>query len=455
MANIELNIVALGDFSSVQTQIKALQAQVALLNKATGGVGLSPNLSKQVNTLTNDFSNALTASGQFTKQTISLQTETEKFGAALQKGSLGLGNYFQIITKNNGAATQSVKALALEQTKLQNSILMADPSKEGFYSVYTPKNIDAVANATKIAANEANIYAIAINKGSQSLINFGKNTQWAGRQLTVGMALPLLIFGQQAMNAFNGVNTALTQLQKVYGEGLTPPSQNDINKISQDVLNLGKSMAQTLGISQEFTVQVASSFAAMGKMGTDLTTMTEQTDKLAKLGNLDQQTATNAVIALQNVYKLSTTGLADAVNYFGAVQKQTSLSMTDLVQAESKVGPIIDQLGGSYKDTATMVLAMKEAGVPAAQAANALKSAFASIIAPTSAANKEFASFGINLTAIKNSGGPVQMIESLQAALKPLAKMQQEQLIEKLLVSISSLEYQLCLQTLVKDKAKL
>jgi len=81
MANIELNIVALGDFSSVQNQIKALQAQVALLNKATGGLGLNPVLSKNLQSITNDFNNALVASGQFSKQTISLQTETEKFGA--------------------------------------------------------------------------------------------------------------------------------------------------------------------------------------------------------------------------------------------------------------------------------------------------------------------------------------------------------------------------------------
>jgi len=432
MAKIELNIVALGDFSSVNSQIKALQAQVELLNNSVGNVSLSSNLSKSLSNIANDFTNAMTASGKFKLSTVQTTTELENFGASLQKGNLGLKNYFQILTNQNTSATQSVKALALEQTKLQNSIVMADPTKQGFYSVLTPTKIDEVANATKIAANEQNIYNIAVNKGSQALINWGKNTQWAGRQLTVGMSMPLILFGSQAVSAFDSVNTAITQLQKVYGEGLTPPSQNSINQISQQVLALGKNMASTLGITQEFTVQVATSFAAMGKMGTDLTTMTEQTDRLAKLGNLDQQTATNAVIALQNVYKLSTTGLADAVNYFGAVQKQTSLSMTDLVQAESKVGPIIDQLGGTYKDTATMVLAMKEAGVPAAQAANALKSAFASIIAPTSAANKEFASFGINLANIKNAGGPVQMIEALQSALAPLQKMQQEQLIEKL-----------------------
>jgi len=432
LANIELNIVALGDFSSVNAQIKALQAQVALLQQGMAGVGVNSTLAKDLNNIANSFKQTMLSTGQFTASTVKMATETEKFGQALQKGSLGIGNYFNILTNRASSATSSVKALAVEQTKLQNSVIMSDPTKQGFYSVFTPTTINAVANATKIAANEQNIYNIAVEKGSQALINWGKNTQWAGRQLTVGMSMPLILFGQQAIASFDSVNKAITQLQKVYGEGLTPPSQNSINQISQQVLDLGRNMASTLGITQEFTVQVASSFAAMGKMGTDLTTATEQTVRLAKLGNLDQQTATSAVIALQNVYKLNTTQLSDAVNYFGAIQKQTSLSMNDLVSAESRVGPIIDQLGGSYKDTSVMLLAMKEAGVPAAQAANALKSAFGSIIAPTAAANKEFQSFGINLDSIKNAGGPVQMIQALQASLQNLSPLVREQLIEKL-----------------------
>ena len=432
--NIELNVVALGDFTSVNDAIAKLRANVASLNASlAGATGASfDKATASVKSLSNEFSAALTNSGAFTKQTVQLQSETEKFGQSLQNGTLGLGNYYQILRKQQGAATDSVKALALEQTKLQNSVIMADPSKSGFYSVFTPKSIDAISNATKIAANEQNIYNIALRSGSTELINWGKNTQWAGRQLTVGMAVPLLVFGQQAVASFDSVNKALTQLQKVYGEGLTPPSQNSIDQISQQVLNLGKNMAQTLGISQEFTVQVATQFAAMGKQGNDLLTITEQTDRLAKLGNLDQTTATNAVIALQNVYKMNTTQLADAVNYFGAMQKQTSLSMSDLVQSESRIGPIIEELGGTYKDSAVMVLAMKEAGVPAAKSANALKAAMASIINPTSAATKEFASFGINLNNIKDQKGPVNMILALQQALEPLSKMQQEQLIDKL-----------------------
>jgi len=432
MANIELKIVALGDFSSVNTQIKALQAQVELLQKSVAGVGLKPEMANQLKNIQNEFSNALVSSGNFTKQTVQLTSETQKFGQALQSGKLSLGQYFGIITGRSASAQKSVQALAVEQVKLNNSIIQTDITKQGVYSVYTPTKIDELSKSTEIAAAKQNIYNLAVKEGSTQLINFGKNTQWAGRQLTVGLAMPAILFGSQAVTAFKAVNTELTRLQRLYGEGLTPPSQAQLNQISGQVLNLGKNIAQQMGIAQSETVKVAANFAAMGIQGQNLLNITTQTQRLSKLGAIDATQATAAIVSLQNVYKVSTQDLGNAVNFLSSMQKQTTMSLSDMTDAIPRVGPIMAQLGGTYKDTAVMLLAMKEAGVPAAQAANALKSAMASIIAPTSAATKEFASFGINLATIKNAGTPVQMIEALQSSLVRLAPLAREQLIEKL-----------------------
>ena len=432
MANIELKIVALGDFSSVNAQIKALQTQVELLQKSVSGVGLKPEIANQLKNIQSEFSNALMSSGNFTKQTVQLTSETQKFGQALQSGKLSLGQYFGIITGKSAEAQKAVNALAVEQVKLNNSIVQTDITKQGVYSVYTPTKIDELSKSTEIAAAKQNIYNLAVKEGSTQLINFGKNTQWAGRQLTVGLAMPAILFGSQAVAAFKSVNTELTRLQRLYGEGLTPPSQAQLNQISGQVLKLGTQIAQQMGIAQSETVKVAANFAAMGIQGQNLLNITTQTQRLSKLGAIDATQATAAIVSLQNVYKVSTQDLGNAVNFLSSMQKQTTMSLSDMTDAIPRVGPIMAQLGGTYKDTAVMLLAMKEAGVPAAQAANALKSAMASIIAPTSAATKEFASFGINLATIKNAGTPVQMIEALQSSLVRLAPLAREQLIEKL-----------------------
>ena len=434
MANIQLKIVGLGDFSSVTTQLKALQTQISNINKEIAGVGLSSNLRKQLNDIQNEFKSTMLSSGQFTAQQVKLTSETEKFGKALESGKLKLGDYFNIITKRSADAQKSVQALATEQVKLNNSIVQQDMTKSGVYNVYTPTKINELSKATEIAAAKQNIFNLAIREGSNQLINFGKNTQWAGRQLTVGLSMPVLLFGSQAMKTFQQVNDELVRMQKVYGTGLTQPTQAALDTIKTQVTGLGKELASSMGIAVKDTAAMAADLAATGKTGNDLIVATRESMRLSKLGEIDTQAAMKATISLQNVYKLSTQDLSGAVNFLNAVENQTSTSLQDLVDGIPRVGPIVQQLGGSFKDTAVMMVAMKEAGVPAAQSANAIKSAIASLINPTKAAKDAFAGYNINLANIASStkGNPVQMIMQLQTALKGLAPLAQAQLIEKL-----------------------
>jgi len=432
MAKIELNIVATGEFSQVTSQIKALQAQVDILNKSVAGVGVGSAMAKDMQLASAAFQSTMLSTGQFTMSTVKMTSETEKFGQALVAGKLKLSDYFQIITGKAGQATASLAALTAEQVKLQESVVVSDPTKKGFLQVYTPTTINGVTSATKLATMQQNLYNLSVDAGSKALINWGKNTQWAGRQLTVGLTMPMVMFGAAAVKSFKDTNVELTRLQRLYGEGLTPPSQAQLNQISSQVLDLGKQIAQQMGIAQTETTKVAANFAAMGKQGQDLLDITKQTQRLSKLGGVDATAATNAIVALQNVYRVSTNELANAVNFLSDMQKQTTMSLGDMTDAIPRVGPIMQQLGGTYKDTAVMLLAMKEAGVPAAQAANALKSAMASIIAPTRTATDAASKFGISLDAVKNAGTPVQMIEKLQEGMAKLAPLAKEQLIEKI-----------------------
>lgn len=434
MANIQLKIVGLGDFSSVNQQLKQVQTQVNLLSKSIAGIGLSSNLTKELNTIQAEFKSAMVSSGNFTAQTVKLTSETEKFGRALQTGKLKLGEYFGIITGRSAAAKKQVEALAIEQVKLNNSIVTQDITKQGLYSVYTPTAINKVAKATEIAAARQNIFNLAVREGSQQLINFGKNTQWAGRQLTVGLSMPVLLFGSQAMKTFQEVNDQLVRLQKVYGTGVVAPTQKAIAQIKSDTIALSKELASTLGVAAKDTAAMAADLAATGKTGVDLMNATREAMRLARLGELDTQAAMGATISLQNVYKLSTQELSGAVDFLNAVENQTSTSLQDLVDGIPRVGPIVQQLGGDFKDTALMMVAMKEAGVPAAQSANAIKSALASIINPTKKAREEFAAYNINVAEIAEStgGNPIKMVMALQQALKGLSSLNQAQLIETL-----------------------
>jgi hypothetical protein len=94
MANIQLKIVGLGDFSSVNQQLKQVQTQVNLLSKSIAGIGLSSNLTKELNSIQAGFKSAMVSSGNFTAHTVKLTSETEKFGKALETCKLQLGEYY-------------------------------------------------------------------------------------------------------------------------------------------------------------------------------------------------------------------------------------------------------------------------------------------------------------------------------------------------------------------------
>ena len=434
MARIELNIVALGDFTSVNAQIKALQTQVATLNKSVAGVGLGAGLAKDLNAAQAAFHSTMLSTGQFTASTVRMTSETAKFGTALQAGKLKLSEYFNLITGKAGAAQASLRALSMEQIKLAESTVVADASRRGFATVYTPTTINAVTAATKLATMQQNLYNMSLRGASLAMVTWGKNTQWAGRQLMVGLSMPMVIFGAVAVKAFKDANIELTRLQRLYGVGLIAPTEAQISAISDKVMNLSKTIASNLGMAQKDTFATAADFAAIGRTGDDLVTATEQAMRLSKLGSVDQKQAFTGIMTLQNTFKVSTKDLADSVNFMAIMQKQTALNLTDITDSFPRIGPIVKQLGGSYKDTAVMMLSMKEAGVPAAQAANALKSAMASLISPTTAAKEMFGKFNINLTGIAEStkGNPVKMIQALQQALQGIEPLARAQLIEKL-----------------------
>ena len=434
MSRIELQIVALGNFSSVQSEFAKLNAQVAALNKNFSGVGINATDVARIKQYTKEFDLALRSTGAFTAKQVQLQSETEKFGKSLEAGHLKLRQYFSIINQGATQSQGALRNLAVEQTKLQNSIIVKDPLKGGLATVYTPTIINQATDATKIATNQQRLYNMAIDRGATSLINWGKNTQWAGRQLTVGLTVPLTMFGNAASKVFQQMDQELTRMQKVYGTGLVQPSQAALSAIRKDISGLASELAKSWGTPIKETAQMAADLAATGKTGLDLVNATREALRLATLGELDKQQAMQATVSLQNVYKLNTQQLSEAVNFLNAVENQTSTSLQDLVEAIPRVGPIVAQMGGSFKDTAAMMVAMKEAGVPAAQSANAIKSALASIINPTKAAREAFKAYGIDVASIagNNKGNPVNMLVDLQQKLKDLSPLAKEQLIEKM-----------------------
>jgi TP901 family phage tail tape measure protein len=431
---ITTNITAHADFTSLRAQLAGVTAQLIKLQETTAGT--NAKLANQIAVMNKAFATTLTSTGQFSQHFVSLSSDVDKFGKNLDRGRLKLNEYYNVWNGHTKKTSNLVKDLAKQQVMLQQAIVQpVGKNAQGLmqYNVMVAKGLDEVKNKMAIATQQAAIMNKVMLDGSTSLINWGKNTQWAGRQLTVGLTVPLIAFGAAAQKAFREADAELVRLTKVYG-GLAATSSADLAQVRKDVTATAREIASSYGVAYKETIALAADLAATGQQGNQLIAATQQTTRLSVLGEVDRQEAMKATLAIQNAFKQNTDELTQSIDFLNAVENQTSTSLADLTEAIPKAGPVIKSLGGDVKDLALYLTAMKEGGVNASEGANAIKSAMASLINPTKVATEQFQGFGIDLKGIvnNNAGNLTATIVELQGALDRLDPLDKSRAIEQL-----------------------
>jgi TP901 family phage tail tape measure protein len=432
--NIVTNIVAKSDFSNLISDLNKVSFSLTKLQDQL--VATNKTLAAQVGVMNRSFADTLRSTGQYSTHFVSLTSDVDKFGMQLERGQLKLGKFFQVYNQHAKTNGGLIRDLAKQQVQLQSAILQPlGKNAEGLmqYNVHIPKGLDLVKNKAAIAKQELMIMNKVVQEGANQLINWGKNTQWAGRQLTVGLTVPLAAFGKASADAFRQADEQLVRLTKVYG-GVAQVSSQELGKVREDVSRTAADLAKSYGASFKDTLALAADIAATGKEGNDLLGAIKETTRLSVLGEVDRQEAMKATLAIQTAFKQNTDELSESINFLNAVENQTSTTLNDLVEAIPKAGPIIRGLGGSVQDLALYLTAMREGGINATEGANALKSALASLINPTNVAVKKFQGFGIDLLGIvsTNAGNVTATLLELQAALDKLDPLQKQQAIEQL-----------------------
>ena len=140
------------------------------------------------------------------------------------------------------------------------------------------------ATRVQMAAQRQQFLNQLLKQGSTNLLNFGKNTQWAGRQLMVGLTIPLSILGSAAAKTFMEMEQAVTKFSRVYGDMFT--GGDATNKAVAEIQRLGKEFTK-YGIAVKDTIEMAASAAAMGLTGSDLNSQVIQATRLAVLGQVE------------------------------------------------------------------------------------------------------------------------------------------------------------------------
>jgi TP901 family phage tail tape measure protein len=432
--NIVTNITATSNFSDLIADVNKVAASLAKLQQQL--VTTDKAFTTQVSKINATFAGALSSSGQFSTHFVTLASDAEKFGKSLDSGKLKLRDYYSTLNTHAKTSGGLIRDLARQQTALQQAIVQPlGKNAEGMqrYNIHVARGLDDIANKTKIAGMEAGIMNKVIQQGAGQLINWGKNTQWAGRQLTVGLTLPIVAFGKAAADAFRQADAELVRLTKVYGD-LAGTSASELRAVRKEVSDTASELAKAYGAAYTETISLAADIAATGQTGEALIASTRETTRLAILGEVDRQEAMKATLAIQTAFKQNTEELSESINFLNAVENQTSTSLADLVEAIPKAGPVVKSLGGDIQDLALYLTAMREGGVNASEGANAIKSSLASLINPTKVAKEMFKGFGIDLEGIvtSNAGNVTATILELQGALDKLDPLQKSKAIEQL-----------------------
>ena len=469
MSDVNANIGIHFDTATALSELRRLQAGLSKFNQSlTQGNIAAENAQKGLNS---QLIQSINQTGKFIASQKDVHTSTAAFTTALEKNQLSLKQYFRYT-----AAATTLNSNVLKNFFAQEKEILQRASKDRVKTLQSqyiqltnangqlvktlqvmPKHLQMTGGAytdyatrIQMAAQRQQFLNQLLKQGSTQLLNFGKNTQWAGRQLMVGLTIPLTMLGSFAAKTFKEMEEATVKFQRVYGDMATSVAETD--KAVDGIKRLANEFTK-YGVAVKDTMSMAADAAAAGYAGSALTAQVTQATRLAVLGQVDQQQALETTISLQNAFGISSEQLANKINFLNAVENQTVLSIEDLTIAIPKAAPVVKQLGGSVEDLAFFLTAMKEGGINASEGANALKSGLASMINPTKKASDMLAGFGINIKGIvnNNAGDLKGTVIGFARALDTLAPLQRAQAIEQMFGKFQFARLSTLFQNITKD----
>jgi TP901 family phage tail tape measure protein len=460
MSDVNANIGVHIDTSQALAELKSLQRQLALFHTSVSKG--SASAAAQQRNMQQNLLNTINATGKFSAQMGVVRTSTESFTNSLEKNKFSMREYFRYAggaTKTFGrlfkAEFDTIGKVAEDRVKkLQTQYIKLGRDTSGAMQAIsvTPTSLNMKDYGTQVAlaAQKQALFNQLMKQGSTNLLNFGKNTQWAGRQLMVGFSIPLAYLGTLAGKTFMDLEAQAIRFKRVYGDMFTTTEQT--NKALDDVRQLAEQFTK-YGVAVVDTMKMAADAAAMGKTGADLTAQVAQATRLAVLGGVEQGQALETTISITNAFGTAAEDLAKKINFLNAVENQTVVSIEDLTIAIPKAGPVVKQLGGDVEDLAFFLTAMKEGGINASEGANALKSGLAALINPSKKASAMLAGLGVNINAIVegNQGDVRQTVIDFSKALDTLDPLNRARAIEQLFGKFQFSRLSTLFQNVTKD----
>lgn len=372
--DIDINVVVTG-----KEDLKSLSVTLRNLLLATKDMtGATKNLDARQRAINTMFGAGQKHAGDYAKSLRETVTNQKILGAEIQK------------------TTDDMRRL--------NSIMRSGGGSLGMQGL--AKNLDQSTKALKSA--KVRMLAADLRSVGIEMKRLGKDAQFVGRNLIIGLTTPLIAFGREGLQNFYAIEKQLVRLKKLMGESNV--SAGELGEKVQQLADSATDLSYEFGIAKELILAVSGDFAELGINVTEnIEKLTRLTAEFAVLGDMDVSAAQDltqtlylgSLNALEMTKRMREfTSAADAQAYaienvtsqmymFNSIENATALSMREIAATLPEISAAGQTFGLNFNEMLSFLAPMKAIGIDVNAAATGIKVSFQKLVNPTIKMQKE------------------------------------------------------------------
>lgn len=244
----------------------------------------------------------------------------------------------------------------------------------------------------------------------------GSDMRNVGKDLTVGLTVPIVGIGTAAVKAGTEYEAAMSRVKAISGA-----TAEEFAALNEQALQLGKDTAFSASESAEGMENLASAGFAVNEIVAAMPGLLD----LAASGGINVAEASDIASSALRGFGIDATDAGHVADVLAQVAADTNANVTDMGFALKYAAPPAKALGMSLEEVSAAVGIMSDSGIKGEQAGTTLRAALISLASPSQEAAALMKEIGFNaFDASGNMFAFDQVIANLQSSTKDLTQEQ-------------------------------
>jgi len=320
---------------------------------------------------------------------------------AIDKFSKPVANATKNMNKITGpirSATRSFKPLQKATVITKRKMRLLGQTKP--FKVMSA-SINKVTAQIRQMNNAYYLTKLRIGEATRSLRRFGHRAKNIGTKASIGLTLPVGLFGASTIKTAANFELAMNKVQALSG------ATNNQFKALQE-------QAKKLGSTTQFSASQAADamgFLAMAGFKTNqILGALPGTLELAASAQMDLGESADIVSNILTGYKLEVKELSRVNDVLVKTFTSSNVNLQMLGESFKKVAPVASSMGIKLEETAAVIGTLGNAGIQAEEAGTAVRNMLISLAKPTTEAKEVLSKLGIPKDNIIDSKGNVKSL---------------------------------------------